>query len=45
MNEINLILPLSTNQQRPPATETTNFIILQQEINAVAYFKSLIYLE
>lgn len=45
MNEVKLMLPLSINQQWFPATETTNFIILQQEINAVAYFKSLIYLE
>lgn len=45
MNEIKLMLSLSMNRQWFPATETTNIIILQQEINTVAYFKSLIYLE
>lgn len=45
MNEVKLILSHSINWQWFPATETTNFIFLQQEINAVAYFKSLIYLE
>lgn len=45
MNEVKLMLSLSINLQWLPAIETTDFIILQPEINAAAYFKSLIYLD
>lgn len=39
------MLSLSIYRLWFPAIETANFISLQQEINTVAYFKSLIYLE
>lgn len=43
MSKVKLLLSFSISRSQFPAIETTNLIILQQEIHTAAYFKSLVY--